>query len=97
MAWGIADERGDIYSLGVTLYRALTGIHPFPLTSPEELSASRQFAYVLTNGRKSIMPPSRMLLGRPTGLDEVIMKCLEFDMFSRFRNGSELLAAMSDL
>lgn len=97
MAWGVADERTDVYSLGVTLYRALTGIHPFPLTSPEEVSATREFAHALTRGRKSVTPPSRVLLSRPDELDGVIMKALAFDMFDRYRNAAELKDALSCL
>jgi serine/threonine-protein kinase len=94
MAWGVVDERGDVYGLGVTLYRVLTGVHPFPLTSPEELSVTRQFRHAMTRGRRGIAHPSRMLMRPGTQFDDVIMKCLEFDMFARFNNAAELLAEL---
>lgn len=97
MAWGIADERSDVYSIGVSLYRAVTGIHPFPLVSTESVSATREFQRALSEGRRSIVPPSRLLMRQLDDLDEVIMKSLSPDMFLRYRNAREFHAALSKL
>ena len=97
MAWDIADERTDVYCVGVTLYRMVTGIHPFPVAQLQEVRASREFTLVLGRGRRSIQPPSRLLLHECPGLDALVMKALSFDMFSRQRNAVELLDEITEL
>jgi serine/threonine-protein kinase len=34
---GTPNEKSDLYQAGVVLYRALTGVHPFPGSTPEQL------------------------------------------------------------
>lgn len=101
MAWGVLDERADVYSLGVTLYRAVCGIHPFPLLSPEAVSATSEFRGVLSRGRKDIKPPSKLLLLEVPQLDRALLKSMAFDPFNRYRNANEfgvaLEAVMSSL
>jgi serine/threonine protein kinase len=94
LAWGVADERADVYSLGVTLYRALCGIHPFPVVSRRPTGTDVQFFKILSATRQRIVPPSRMLLYEVPDMDAVILRALAFDPFERFRNGEELRVAL---
>jgi len=97
MAWGVLDERADVYSLGVTLYRAICGIHPFPLLSPDAVSATSEFRRVLSQGRKDIKPPSKLLMIDLPQLDEVLLKAMAYDPFNRYRNANEFGAALQKL
>jgi serine/threonine protein kinase len=97
MAWGVLDERADVYSLGVTLYRAACGIHPFPLVSPDTVSATSEFRAMLGRSRKDIKPPSKLLLSDMPQLDEVLLTAMAFDPFRRYRNANEFGAALKKL
>jgi serine/threonine protein kinase len=97
MVWGVLDERADVYSLGVTLYRAVCGIHPFPLLSSEAVSATSEFRRVLSRGRKDIRPPSKQLLLEVPQLDEALLKSMAYDPFNRYRNANEFGAALRGL
>jgi eukaryotic-like serine/threonine-protein kinase len=63
------DGRSDIYSLGVVLYRMLTGIKPFVYRTENTLFSKIQF--------KAPMPPRSLIRSIPKALDAIIMKCLE--------------------
>ena len=97
MAWGVLDERADVYSLGVTLYRAVCGIHPFPLLPPEAVSATSEFRSILSSGRKEIRLPSAMLLLDVPLLDEVLLRAMAYDPFDRYRNAAEFGVALQKL
>lgn len=97
MAWGVLDERADVYSIGVTLYRAVCGIHPFPLLSPDSVSATSEFRRVLSRGRKDIKPPSLQLMIEVPQLDEILLTAMAFDPFDRYKNANELGVALRSL
>ena len=97
MAWGALDERADVYSLGVTLYRAVCGMHPFPLVSPESVSASSEFRRILSRGRKDIRLPSKLLLREVPQLDEVLLRAMAYDPFDRYRNATEFGVTLQKL
>ena len=76
------DGRADIYSVGIILYEALTGRHPFPFDSVAEL----------VTAHLSKRPASFAELGvndLPRELERVVFQCLEKyapDRFSRSRD-----------
>lgn len=83
------DGRVDIYSLGCTLYRLLTGHTPFPATNG---AAGVMAAHLFS-------PPPRVtdtLPALPRGLDQVIAVAMAKDPSARFASAGALARATED-
>lgn len=70
------DFRADIYSLGGTLYHALTGVAPFEGTDATEVVKAR----FLGPPKK----PSEVREGIPPKIDQIILRMLEVDPSKRY-------------
>ncbi|HEY9716188.1 MAG TPA: protein kinase [Trichormus sp.] len=83
------DERSDIYSLGCVMYETLTGTSPFAAENPIK---------AIIRHLDESPPPfaiAHRKLDIPTGLEEVVMKCLEKEPKNRFQTSSQLLKTLS--
>lgn len=80
------DARTDVWSLGVTLYRLLTGSVPFAGDTVSEI-----FAHVLNSEPQPIYAIRR---GLDSDLDGIVRLCLKKDPAERFQNVSELSNAL---
>ncbi len=84
-----ADERSDVYSLGIMLYELCTGVLPFPGSNP----ATIMMQHVHT------IPASPSLINPhlPPALTAVIMRCIAKDPAQRFPTASSLVEALANV
>jgi eukaryotic-like serine/threonine-protein kinase len=78
----------DLYSLGILMYRALTGVRPFDADSPVALAMCH------VNDRVPPMREAAPDAGVPAELEAIVMKCLEKDPARRYQSADQLLAAL---
>lgn len=81
------DARTDIWSIGVTLYRLLTGDVPFGGDTVSEI-----YAHVLNTEPRPIYAVRR---GLDRELDSIVRRCLEKDVGRRYQSVGELSHALA--
>jgi serine/threonine protein kinase len=81
-----ADERSDIYSLGIVLYEMLTGRVPFKAPTP--------MAVVLEHISTPLPVPRTINPDIPEAVEQVLLKALAKDPADRFRCMGEMVTAL---
>jgi hypothetical protein len=76
------DGRTDLFSLGATLYYAITGRSPF---------AARNFAELRELWRMEPVPPSQLTAAIPPALDALLLSMLRIDPAQRPRSAFEVM------
>lgn len=80
------DHRVDIYSVGLSLYVALTGVSPFERDAPNE-----SLMALLT---EEVPPPSMLEPSIPQALEQIVMRAMSREPDERFARVEELHAAL---
>ncbi len=84
-----ADQRSDVFSLGVVIFEMVTGRHPFPGDTSAQIQAA-----ILREDAPSL---SQVVPRVPPMLEHLVARCLEKRPEDRFRSARELLFALEEL
>ncbi len=83
------DHRTDLWSLGVIIYRSLTGELPFPGVQMGDL-----FLRICT---ERALDPTRHVPSLGTAVDSFIFKALSADVSERFQSAKDMIEALKQL
>lgn len=84
----LVEPAGDIYSLGIVLFQAVTGVLPFRGGSMTDIATMHMNAQPPT--------PSDLNPAVPRAVDRVILRALEKDQNKRFSSAQEMGSALRD-
>lgn len=78
-----ADEKSDIYSVGVMMYEMLTGRLPFDGDVPEKIAVMQM--------QSTATPPRQVNDTIPEGLEEIVIRAMQKEPAMRYQSAAEML------
>ncbi len=81
-----ADFRSDVYTLGITLYQAVTGVLPF--------EKKTDYEYMNAHLHDQPLPPSALQPAIPQELEDIILKAMDKNPDKRFQSAHEFRKAL---
>ena len=75
-----ADERSDLYSLGIMMYEMMTGKLPYIGSSP--------VAVAVQHAKGEAVPPRNLQPGIPIGLQQITLHAMSSDIYNRYNTAT---------
>ncbi|NTW70332.1 MAG: AAA family ATPase [Chlorobiaceae bacterium] len=95
--WGTYILSSDVFSAGVTLYRAITGIHPWQYELDWVDAEPEVVVTEISKARKQMPRVASFHLEKEDiQLDDILFKAIERNLEKRYRNAGEFLEALKD-
>lgn len=84
---GRADARGDVYSLGVTMYEMLTGYKPYTGETPTDILKKQS--------SNSLLPVRAFDVDVPSELEDIVLRAMDTNPDSRYQTAKDLKTALN--
>ncbi len=81
-----ADFRSDVYTLGITLYQAVTGVLPF--------EKKTDYEYMNAHLHEQPLPPTALQPAIPQELEDIILRAMDKNPDKRFQSAHEFRKAL---